>query len=241
MDITLPLLAISSLLLFKAKGSKSTTSNNLEGSVINGKYKPKSQPEFKDDLDKILTELESKLEIEDLRDFLMGVAWVESKYFPSAIAYVTIGNDRWIDVKKTYKTNPYIKDKYLWDYTGGLFQLFPSSALKTTDKKGIKNNPTTVFNPYYSIAYAIDFASRLEKIGAETWFEIRLGWASLSVLNEKPPDKVLEIENRIIKGINNSNGDVNILYKYVPGRFDKYRSQYGFKKTLDYIQSIKVG
>lgn len=241
MDFTLPLLAISSLLLLKTKGSKSKSVTGLDGSVIDGKYKPKKQSEFKSNLDEILTDLESKLEIEDLRDFLMGVAWVESKYFPSAIAYVTIDSDRWVDIKKTYKTNPFIKNKYLWDYTGGLFQLFPSSALKTSDKKAIKNNPTTVFDPYYSIAYAIDFASRLEKIGADSWFETRLGWASLSILNEKPPDKVLEIENRIIKGINNSNGDVNILYKYVPGRFDKYRSQYGFKKTLDYIQSIKVG
>lgn len=237
MDITLPLLAISSLLLLGKSNKGSANSGNIK----DGKYKPDPQPNFKNQLDDILTDLESKLEIEDLRDFLMGVSWVESKYFPSAIAYVPIEGERWIDIKKLYKTNPYIKQKYLWDYTGGLFQLYPSSALKTTDKKAIKYNPTTVFNPKYAIAYAIDFASRLEKLGANTWFEIRLGWASLKTLNEKPPDKVLAIEDRIVKGINNSNGDPEILYKHVPDRFEKYRSQYGFKKTLDLIQSINIG
>lgn len=237
MDFTIPLLALSSLfLLNKNKGTSSGTTN-----IVDGKYKPKSQPIFKNELDDILTELEPKLEIEDLRDFLMGVAWVESKYFPSAVAYPSITDERWADIKKLYKTNKYIKNKVLWEYTGGLFQLFPSSALKTSDGTGLKNDPTTVFNPYYAVAYAIDFASRLEKLGANTWFDIRLGWASLKTLNEKPPDYVLEIEGRIIKGINASDGDVEILYKYVPNRFDKYRADYGFQKTLKYIQSIKIG
>jgi hypothetical protein len=238
MDFTLPLLAISSLLLL-GKSNKGT--DDVNKNVVDGKYKPKKQPEFKSELDDILKKLESKLEIEDLRDFLMGVAWVESKYYPSAVAYVTIDSDRWVDIKKIYKNNKYINQKYLWDYTGGLFQLFPSSALKTTDTTAIKNNPTTVFDPHYAIAYAIDFASRLEKIGADTWFDIRLGWASLKTLAEKPPDKVLEIENRIIKGIQNSGGDTEILYKYVSNRFDKYRSEYGFKKTLAYIKSLNIG
>lgn len=236
MDFTLPLLAISSLLLLRKSNKGSST-----GNLVNGKYKPKPQPVFKNELDNILTDLESKLEIEDLRDFLMGVAWVESKYFPSAIAYVTIDpEERWPSIKKLYKTNKYINQKYLWDYTGGLFQLFPSSVLKTSDHTAMKNDPTTVFNPYYAIAYAIDLASRLEN-GANTWFDIRLGWASSQIQAEKPPDKVLAIEDRIVKGIENSGGDVEILYKYVPGRFDKYRSEYGFQKTLKYIQSIKVG
>lgn len=237
MNRTLPLLAISFLLLLGNKGTNSIKSKSTKTS----KYKPEEQPEFKKKLDDILTELESELEIKGLRDFLMGVAWVESKYHPDAIAYVTISKDRWETIKKTYKTNKYTKDKYLWDYTGGLFQLFPSSALKTTDKTALNNNPITVFDPYYSIAYAIDFASRLQKLGADTWLDIRLGWASLSTMYDKPPNKVSEIENRIIKGIKNSNGDVDILYKHIPDKFTKYRSQYGFKKTLDLIKSIKVG
>lgn len=237
MDLSLPLLAISSLLLL-GKSNKGTDNENK--SIVDGKYKPKKQPEFKNKLDDILTKLESKLEIEDLRDFLMGVAWVESKYYPSAIAYVTIKPERWIDIKKLYKTNKYINNKVLWDYTGGLFQLFPSSALRTRDKTAVKNNPVTVFDPHYAIAYAIDFASRLEN-GANTWIDIRLGWASSQIQAEKPPDKVLEIEGRIIKGIENSGGDTEILYKYVPNRFSKYRSEYGFKKTLNYIKSLNIG
>jgi len=46
---------------------------------------------------------------------------------------------------------------------------------------------------------------------------------------------MLEVENRIVKGINNSGGNPEILYKYNPNNFDKYRSEYGFKKLLNYL------
>jgi len=234
MDPITPLLMLIPILFMKSKGVVSTSSGE-------GKFVPKPQPNFKNQLDKILTNLEEELEILYLRDFFMGVAWVESKYFPSAIAYENLDDSTWANIKKIYKTNKYISQKKLWVWTGGLVQLFPSTALKTADGKGINNSPLTVFEPYYNIAYAIDYASRLNKsFDADTWFDIRLGWASLNTLKNKDPNKILAIEDRIVKGINNSDGNLNILYEYLPDNFDKYRSQYGFKKTLDLIKSMKI-
>lgn len=234
MDPITPLLMLIPLLFMKSKSVVSTSSGE-------GKFVPKPQPNFKNQLDKILTNLEEELEILYLRDFFMGVAYVESRYFPSAIAYETLQLDTWNNIKKLYKTNKYITQKNLWTFTAGLIQLFPSTALKTADGKGINNSPLTVFDPYYSIAYAIDYASRLNKsFDANTWFDIRLGWASLNTLKNKDPEKVLAIENRIVNGIEKSNGNPEILYEYLPNNFDKYRSQYGFKKTLDLIKSMKI-
>ena len=240
MDLITPLLALSGLAILNKKSSSSSSSISGEyGSIKNGKFVPKKQPSFQSKLNVVLTDLEEKLEIEDLRDFLMGVAWVESKYYPSAIKYETLDKDRIVDIKKIYKTNPYINNIALWSWTGGLFQQFPSTCLKTADGVGKKNSPITIFNPYYTIAYGIDFASRLNKsYGADTWFDIRLGWHSLGLLKSKDPNIMLEVENRIVKGINNSNGNVNILYKYNPDNFDKYRSEYGFKKLLNYILTL---
>jgi hypothetical protein len=232
MDPLTPLLILVPLLLLNSK-TKSTTSSS------DGKYKPKSQPEFKNQLDNILTTLEPKLEIQYLRDFLMGAAYVESRYFPSAITYEKLDNDTWNNIKKLYKTNKYISQKNLWEFTAGLVQLFPSTALKTADGKGINNSPLTVFDPHYNIAYAIDYASRLNKYhDAVRWFDIRLGWASLQTLKNKEPNKVLAVEGRIVNGIEKSGGNPEILYEYLPNNFDKYRSQYGFKKTLDLIKTI---
>lgn len=232
MDPITPLLMLIPLLFMKSKGVVSTSSGE-------GKFVPKPQPNFKNQLDKILTNLEEELEILYLRDFFMGVGWVESRYFPSAITYESLDAKTWTNIKKLYKTNKYISQKNLWQFTAGLTQLFASTALKTADGKGINNSPLTLFDPHYSIAYSIDLASRLNKsFDANTWFDIRLGWKSLGTLKNKDPDVILGVENRITKGINNSDGDPNILYEYLPNNFDYYRSNYGFKKTLDLIKSL---
>lgn len=243
MDIFTPLLLLSGLAILNKSSSSShinsSSSSSEYGSIKNGKFVPKAQPNFKNQLNEILFDLEEKLDIENLRDFLMGVAWVESKFFPSAIKYEILDKDRIVDIKKIYKTNPYINNIALWSWTGGLFQQFPSTCLKTADGVGKKNSPITIFNPYYTIAYAIDFASRLNKsYGANTWFDIRLGWHSLGLLKSKDPDIMLEVENRIVKGINNSGGNPEILYKYNPNNFSKYRSEYGFKKLLNYTLAL---
>lgn len=232
MDPLTPLLILVPLLLLNSK-TKSTSNSS-------GVYKPKPQPNFKNQLDNILTILEPKLEIQYLRDFFMGVSYVESRYYPSSITYENLDEDTWNNIKKLYKTNKYISQKNLWQFTGGLTQLFASTALKTADGKGINNSPLTIFDPHYSIAYSIDLASRLNKYyDAPRWFDIRLGWRSIGALKKKDPDVILGVENRIVNGIEKSSGNPEILYEYLPNNFDKYRSQYGFKKTLDLIKSLK--
>lgn len=236
MDFITPLLLLSGLAILNKKSSSGSNNSGEYGSIKNGKFVPRKQPSFKNQLNEILIDLEEKLEIEDLRDFLMGVAWVESKYYPSAIKYETTG---FIGVQNNptrFKNNKWKNSSIYWDATMGLFQMFPSTALSVSDGTAKNNSPLTLFNPYYSIAYGIDFASRLNKsYGAKTWFDIRLGWHSLRLLNDKDPDIMLEVENRIVKGINNSGGNPEILYKYNPNNFAKYRSEYGFKKLLNYL------
>ena len=240
MDIFTPLLLLSGLAILNKSSSSShsnsSSSSSEYGSIKNGKFVPKAQPNFKNQLNEILLDLEKKLDIENLRDFLMGVAWVESKFFPSAIKYETTG---YIGVKNNptrFKNNKWKNNPAYWNLTGGIFQFFGSTALSVSDGTAKNNSPLTIFNPYYSIAYGIDFASRLNKsYGANTWFDIRLGWHSLGLLKSKDPDIMLEVENRIVKGINNSGGNPEILYKYNPNNFSKYRSEYGFKKLLNYL------
>lgn len=234
MDIILPLLALSGLALFSKPKSSSSSSGNFK----NGQYVPTRQLSFKTKLNSILIDLENKLEIEDLRDFFMGVAWVESKYFPSAIKYENTG---YIGVENNptrFKNNKWKNKKEYFNFTGGLFQLFPSTALSATG--AVNNSPLTVFDPYYTIVYGIDLASRLNKsYNVKNWFDVRLGWHSLKLLKDKTPEILLEVENRIVNGINKSGGDSEILYKYLPDNFDKYRSDFGFKKLLKYTLSLK--
>ena len=44
---------------------------------------------------------------------------------------------------------------------------------------------------------------------------------------------------RIVKGINNTNGNVDILYDYNPTAFNTYRSKWGFKKLLNRLLEMK--
>jgi len=183
MDLITPLLLLSGLAILNKKSSSSSSNISGEyGSIKNGKFVPRKQPSFKNQLNEILIDLEEKLEIEDLRDFLMGVAWVESKFYPSAIRYETTG---FIGVQNNptrFKNNKWRNNPVYWNFTLGLFQMFPSTALSVSDGAAKNNNPLTLANPYYSIAYGIDFASRLNKsYGAKTWFDIRLGWHSLVI------------------------------------------------------------
>ncbi len=240
MDLITPLLVLIPLLLMnKTKSSSISNNTSSIGSIINGKFVPKPQPSFESKLDNILTTLEKELEIKYLRDFFMGVAYVESRFHPSAITYEDLDDKTWANIKKIYKTNKYIVQPKLWFWTAGLTQLFPSTALKTADYSGINNSPLTLFDPLYSIAYSIDLASRLNKsYNANNWFEIRLGWKSLTTLKYKDPNVILGVENRIIDGIEKSGGNSNILYEYLPNNFSKYRSQYGFKKLLKRIQTV---
>lgn len=161
----------------------------------------------------------------------MTIAWIESRYYPSAIRY---------EPGKGYHPNLFPNNKwknyrYLWEYTGGLFQLFPYNALNTMDGKAKNLSPTTVFNPLYTIGYALDFAYRLQKkYGAETWLDIRFGWAGLDVLFDKPANQIIEIENRLLESTTENNINSDFLYEYVD--LSSYK-KYGFSGIMNLIKS----
>lgn len=221
----------------KAKGSPS-------------RYIPKEQPNFKSELKPILKQLEKDLKAPGLYSFFMGVARIESRWYPDAIRYESTGynlvkpkaDDGTRKFKKRYKENPWRSKPYLWNYTGGLFQMFPGTALYTADQSAKNNNPTTVFDPYYSIAYAIDFASRLNKYyDADEWVKVRYGWNSLGTLlyhDGKMAKEAERVGNKIHKAIVTNGDSPSILYKYQPNLFAYYRENYGFKKLLNHIRNL---
>jgi hypothetical protein len=235
MDLELPLIALATLgILASSQSSSSSTANKSSnsGTIENGKYIPVKQNEFKSKLNKILQSLESKLKIDGLRDYFMTIGWIESRYYPSAIRY---------EPNKGYHPNLFHNNKwknykYLWEYTGGLFQLFPYNALNTMDGTAKNLAPTTIFNPKYTIAYALDFAYRLQKKhGAETWLDIRFGWASLNTLYNKPADTIIAIENRLLKSTTENNINSDFLYEYVDlSSYEKYQ----FSGIIKLINSI---
>lgn len=160
----------------------------------------------------------------------MTIGWIESRYYPSAINYETGKGYH----PHLFPNNNWKGNKYLWEYTGGLFQLFPYVALNTYDGSAKNVSPTSVFDPYYSIAYGIDLAYRLKKkYGAKTWFDVRLGWASIDILKKKPGQKVIEIEDRLLNSAKENNINPEFLYE-TDLNFGSYK---GFKNTLKMIKS----
>lgn len=233
-EIILSAILLGSLALF---GSNKTSLKGVGsipyGSIQKGIFKPYPQKSFKSELSYILENLENDLEITNLKDYFLTIGWIESRYYPSAIAHLP-GLGYYPDL---FPKNQWRGNKSLWEYTGGLFQIFPYNALSASDNKAKNLPPTMVFDPYYTIAFSIDFAYRLHyKYNADTWFDIRLGWAGLNVLKQKPPQKILDIEGRLLKSTNENN--INEEFLWEPVDFGKY-TQYGFKGTLELIQSYK--
>lgn len=203
---------------------------NSRASSSQTKYVPPKQNNFTPKMREILPKLEEKLNCPYLSDFLLTVSRVESRGYPSAIRYEPgMGYH-----PNRFPQNPYRNYPYLWQYTGGLFQMFPYIALETYDNSAHKLDPRLVFNPYCSIAFAIDFAYRLhKKYNAERWIEIRFGWRSLKTLQEKPIDIGQEIQNRMINAAEDLNINPGFLYNYP--NFSVYENNYQFAKLVKYI------
>lgn len=215
-----------SSLLFLGGGSKG-------GGSVSIKYTPKKQSSFKSELNVILKDLENKLENPYIRDFFMCVAEVESKFIPSAIRYENISGS-WENFQKKFAKNPFITSRSLWAYTGGLFQLFPSTALSTNDGKGDTLNPTLVFHPLYTIAFAVDLAYRLNKYhDADRWIEVRLGWASLATLKSGTLEKQEAVQNRMINAADKLGINPQFLYQHPD--FTKYKNNYQFAGLVKYL------
>lgn len=222
-------------------------------SGLPNKYIPKDQPNFTSKLKPILKNLEKDLKAPGLYDFFIGVKYIESKGFPSAIRYEKTGYKQlfldWKDpkkrrFKKRFENNKWRTKPYLWNYTGGLFQIFPGTALYAADQTPKNNDPRTVFNPYYNIAYSIDYASRLNKShGADNWVKVRYGWNSLGTLkfyDGKMEKEAERVRNKIHNAIEKTGGDPDILYDYQPNLFSYYRQNYGFDKVLKLIKGYNI-
>ena len=172
----------------------------------------------------------------------MAFAYVESRYLPNATRPESTGYKLVYKPKayneplEQFKNNPWIKDKVFWNFTGGILQIFPGNALNTLDGTANNLDPRLIFNWKYSLAFAIDFAYRLnKKYNAFDWLRIRYAWSSLSLLanyNTTMIAKANQVKSRVIEGVQKSKGNVNSLYK--KPNFSKY-AEFQFEGMLEYI------
>lgn len=204
-------------------------------------YKPTPQGNFKSSLDPILWDLEETIQTPFIRDYLMTIGYIESRYYPSSITHEPgmgwefKSKDETYTVKKIFPNNKWVGQKNLWEYTGGLFQLFPYVALNTNDDKAKRLSPVAVFDPYYTIAFATDLIYRLNRYyDAKTWLDIRLGWRSLRALKEKNPKEVAAVKGRLLKSTE-ENG-INPDFLYEPVSFGNYKQ---YKATQEYIETFR--
>lgn len=218
------LLGSAGLLLLSGSASSSS------GTSIPTKYIPPQQPDFYPKLKVILPYVENLLDCPYLANYFSCVGYVESRFVPSAIRYET-GKGYHPDL---FPKNPYIGQKYLWEYTGGLFQMFPYVALNTGDNMGNTLDPRLVFHPLYSIAFAIDFAYRLNKYyDADRWLYVRFGWRSLSTLKNKPLEEGEAVQNRMINAADELGINPQFLYQHP--NFAVYEKYYKFKGLLNHL------
>lgn len=143
----------------------------------------------------------------DWADFFMLTAYGESRFNPNVGLGIRYGAPTWCemniseaDAKASCKT--YAKNKswlepcwpaaaYCWG-SGGLFQLFPASALAAfrDDAWHRCAHPWSITDPAASMVYAAWYARRLQ--GWSTWgssvISTRQGWASPSSMGKPAPD-----------------------------------------------------
>lgn len=220
--ILFPIIAFAALAALK-KPKTATSSGGL--------YKPTPQGNFKSQLDPILWDLEETIQTPFIRDYLMTIGYIESRYYPSAITHEP-GMGWYPD---RFPNNKWKNQKNLWEYTGGLFQLFPYVALNTNDDKAKRLSPVAVFDPYYTIAFATDLIYRLNRYyDAKTWLDIRLGWRSLRALKEKNPKEVAAVKGRLLKSTEEN--EINPDFLYEPVNFGNYKQ---YKATQEYIETFR--
>ncbi|MCA9711005.1 MAG: hypothetical protein KDK70_34505 [Myxococcales bacterium] len=71
---------------------------------------------------------------------------------------------------------PRMEDR--WAFLGGWFGLPPIVALATADGAGRRHDPSYVFMPHFSVAYATDLATRLMTEAPEfTWAKVWSRWS----------------------------------------------------------------
>lgn len=130
--------------------------------------------------------------MEGLYSYLLATAKGESGGRPSKINIETDGKPafrlfcRDMNYLGRYANNPWrpaicdASDPLAprWSYSGGYFQIMPAVALATADERAHTHDPARVFDPPFAVAYAADLVRRIKVgYGAETWGDIRAGWA----------------------------------------------------------------
>lgn len=236
MDLaTISLLVLAPLILLRGKSN---------GGYKHVEYKPEPQKQgsVKTELDNYLKAIEKDFEIPGIRDVFMGMSYVESRWIPSAWRYEPTGyklaykSPDYKEPREIFKNNPWIHDKVFWNSTSGLFQMFSANALDTNDQTAINLDPQLLLNWKYALAFAIDFAYRLnKKYDANSFIKIRYGWSSLSLLNSyntTSKQKASEVRGRVQEGIKKSNGKLSSLD--IKPNFSKY-AEFQFAGMLDYI------
>lgn len=204
-----PVVGIVSALVFGARKQPSedeprpAPKAGLPGSVYQAAaFPPLSIDEDWDLIVRVATETEKASEIPGLRDFLIAVAYWESRGYPGAInnkppdsdAALRLLCDYPTNYNKRFKLNPWRPEPCKtgelakrWAYSGGAFQLMPVTALNTYDKVARDMDPARVFDVPFAAAFAADLVFRLrKKHGAVNFDRARAGWAS-HTLATKPP------------------------------------------------------
>lgn len=238
MDLaTISLLVLAPLILLRGKSS-----SNSKSKYVEYKYEPQPQGSVRDELDNYLQSIEKNFELDGLRDYFMSAGWVESRFLPSAHRPEPEGYKlvykppKYIEPLDKFKDNPWINNKTFWNATGGLWQLFAGNALNTNDGKALNLDPKLIYNWKYSLAFAIDFAYRLnKKYSAKNWLLIRYGWSSLSLLNNYntiSTKKASQVKGRLLEGAQHTNSNPESFN--IKPNFSKY-SEFQFEGMLEFI------
>lgn len=82
----------------------------------------------------------------------------------------------WWPGEEEHQRGPRMEDR--WSFLGGWFGLPPVLALSTSDGAGRRHDPSYVFMPLFSVAYATDLVARLMGgLDSPTWADVWARWA----------------------------------------------------------------
>lgn len=146
--------------------------------------------------------------IEGLTEYLLAVAYRESKFVPSALGDIGQGANflcRYDFVRARFRNagNPWAPDlssqdaclldprRKRWDHSGGWFGLLPATAL-SQDPLGHAMDPARIFDPAFAVAFAAALVHSLyTRYDARIWSDVRAGWKrpALAKTSLVHPDK----------------------------------------------------
>ena len=146
--------------------------------------------------------------IEGLTEYLLAVAFRESKFVSSAIGDIGQGaallchydfirarfrkaGNQWAPDLSSQDSCLLDPRRKRWDHSGGWFGLLPVTAL-SQDELGHAMDPARIFDPPFAVAFAAGLVrSLVTRYGARTWADVRAGWKrpALADASNQDPDK----------------------------------------------------